>query len=165
MREELKLETEYYREAAGPLDQRALYNERIGIEALAQKYDLFESNSKGKMVRYTPSSNLERITSFATKHLESKVRGIVAMADTFKGLTTDQSEIIATLFACWNDFLIRKHSPTDDEIATEFLLNWHTKKSRFSRARLFKALAWMREQNVVPRGVGKVTNAKPTHSN
>src|SRR5262249_5795401 len=37
----LALEAEYAREAAGPLDQRSLYNQRIGIEALGQKYRFF----------------------------------------------------------------------------------------------------------------------------
>ena len=151
--EGLNLETEYYREAAGPLDQRALYNERFGIEALAQKYDLFWSETKGKMVRYKPAANFEKIPSFAARHLGAKAKNVAALANVFEGLTTDQSEIVATLYACWNDFLLQKHSPTDEEIVTEFLLHWHTKKSRFSRARLAKALSWMRDHGIVLGGM------------
>jgi hypothetical protein len=158
--ETLNLETEYYREAAGPLDQRALYNDRFGIEALARKHNLFAPAQRGKMVRYTPSSALSRIQNFAERHLAERVHAIVGMTDKLRALTTDQSEIIATLYACWNDFLIRKRSPTDDEIISEFLLHWHFKKARFSRARLNKALAWMRDNGLVPRGSGKLTSIK-----
>jgi hypothetical protein len=161
--EQLNLETEYYREAAGPLDQRALYNERFSIETLAQKHHLFHPESKGKMVRYKPLSGLEKLEPFAEKYLGDKVDRIRNIAHAFKSLTTDQSEIIATLYACWNDFLARKRAPTDDEIMSEFLLHWHTKKSRFSRDRLSKALAWMRKQGLVPKGVGKLTNTKALH--
>ncbi len=48
----LSLDAEYYREAAGPLDPRALYNDRIGIESLARKYDIFSPEAHGKMIRY-----------------------------------------------------------------------------------------------------------------
>jgi hypothetical protein len=158
--EGLGLETEYYREAAGPLDQRALYNEALGIEAFAQRHQIFSPALSGKMVRYQPAPDLSLIQKFAAKHLGAKVQGINAIAESFEGLTTDQSEIIATLYACWNDFLIRKHKPTDEEIVTEFLLHWHPKKSRFSRSRLTKALAWMRERGWVPKGKGKLTSTK-----
>jgi hypothetical protein len=161
VREDLALETEYVKEAAGPLDQRSLYNPRIGVEALAQKYGLFQPVPSGKMIRYKPLDRLRNVNDFAAKHLGSKSRKITKMAVLFKGLTTDQSEIIATLFACWNDFLIQKHSPTDDEIITECVQHWHPKKARFSRARLGKALAWMREHDLVPSGRGKVTRDKP----
>ena len=158
--EELDLQTEYYREAAGPLDQRALYNDRFGIEALARKYDLFTTEQQGKMFRYTPSLTPDEFQRLTERYLGNHVTAIAAIADKLRGLTTDQSEIVATLYACWNDFLIRKRAPTDDEIVSEFLLHWHSKKSRFSRARLNKALVWMKENDLVPKGRGKLTNTK-----
>ena len=161
--EGLNLQTEYYREAAGPLDQRALYNERFGIEALAQKHHLFDVAPKGKMIRYEPSSNFDKIQEFAAKHLGAKATNVIALAQAFEGLTTDQSEIVATLYACWNDFLIQKRAPTDDEIITEFLLHWHSRKARFSRTRLSKGLAWMRNHGIVPQGLGKLTSTKVTN--
>jgi hypothetical protein len=63
-------------------------------------------------------------------------------------------------YACWNDLLIQKRSPTDEEIVTEFLHHWHPKKLRFSRGRLIKALAWMRAEGWVPKGTGKLTSTK-----
>jgi len=158
--EGLSLDTEYVREAAGPLDQRAFYNEMVGIEALARKYKLFEPEQTGRMVRYTPASGLAQIHQFARQHLEAKVERIDALAKIFKNLTTDQSEIIATLYACWNDFLLRDHKPTDEEVITEFLLHWHPKKARFPRSRLTRALSWMRTHGVVPSGTGRLTNSK-----
>ena len=107
-----------------------------------------------------PCANFERVELFARKYLGNAIEEIQKMAQAFEGLTTDQSEIIATLYACWNDFLVRKRKPNDDEIMSEFLLHWHAKKSRFSRARLGKGLAWMRKQGLVPKGTGKLTNTK-----
>jgi hypothetical protein len=112
------------------------------------------------MVTYRPSSNLEKVNLFATKYLGEKTKDVAAIAHAFRDLTTEQSEIIATLYACWNDLLIQKRSPTDEEIVTEFLHHWHPKKLRFSRGRLIKALAWMRAEGWVPKGTGKLTSTK-----
>jgi hypothetical protein len=163
--EDLGLETHYAREAAGPLDQRALYNQRIGIEALAQKYRFFQPEISGKMVRYQPLEALKHVDRFSAKHLGAKVERIRVIASALKHLTTEQSEIIATLFACWNDFLIHNHSPTDDEIITEFLLHWHVKKGRFSRGRLKKALSWMQSHARTPSGRGNLTSVKESGIN
>jgi hypothetical protein len=162
---DLDLEMDYAREVAGPLDQRALYNPRVGIEALAQKFDFFRSETNGNMVKYRPLEGLAQIDRFSTKHLGPKAAEIRKLAAALRPMSTDQSEIIATLFACWNDFLLQRHLPTDDEIVTEFLHHWHSKKGRFSRGRLKKALAWMREHNIVPAGHGRVTSIKPAAIN
>jgi hypothetical protein len=47
---------------------------------------------------------------------------------------------------------------TDDFILREFLKNWHPKKTKFSRARLVKALAWMRDYGILPKGLGAHTS-------
>lgn len=154
------LETNYFREAAGPLDQRALYNENFGIEAMGRKYRLFETSATNNMLTYAPSTNMKLIREFSEKHLGNKAKGVIEIAKLFKGLTTDQSEIVATLYACWNDMLLQKRAPSDDDIINEFLHHWHPKKSRFSRARLSKAIAWMRDKRLVPSGKGRPTTRK-----
>jgi hypothetical protein len=155
----LDLKTEYFRAAAGPLDQRALYNEKIGIESLAQKYSLFSAKRQGNMIRYNPGRRLEQVVNEASVHLNGKVDGVKRIANLFRNLNTDQSEIIATLYACWNDFLLQRRKPTDEEIANEFLEKWHPKKTRFPRSRLLKGLLWMRDNDLIPSGIGTRTSA------
>lgn len=65
----IPLLTEYAREAAGPLDQRALYNQRVGIESLAAKYGLFQSVTRQRSIRYEPLENLVNVRSFAEVQL------------------------------------------------------------------------------------------------
>lgn len=161
VREQLDLGTQYYREAAGPLDQRALYNDRVGIEALGQKYQLFATEQKGVMVRYKSLENLELASDFIDRHLKERTKAVRGLAEVFRPLDTDQTEIVATLFACWNDLLLRNRTVSDEQIMREFLLHWHPKKSRFTQARLNKALAWMKKQKIVPKGQGNPTASKP----
>jgi hypothetical protein len=153
----LQLRTSYVREAAGPLDARALYNEEIGIEALARKHHLFQPRPHGRMIRYEPLAALRALDPFAARQLgeaEAEVRRIASIC---RGLDTGQSEIVATLYACWNDLLAGGRPAGDLDIIEEFRERWHEEKKRFARDRLAKALAWMREHDLVPSG-----NARPT---
>jgi len=156
----LQLQTDYVREAAGPLDHRALYNERVGVEALATEHRVFTPKRRGRMVRYEPLAKLDGIDAFARGHLEDETEDVLHVVNVCRELTTDQAEIVATLFACWNDLLIRKEADTEELIVGEFLGHWHPKKARFSRQRLRKALQWMREHDLVPTGRGPLTSKK-----
>ncbi|MBT2185548.1 hypothetical protein [Sphingobium nicotianae] len=150
--ENLGLETEYLREAAGPLDQRALYNKKFGVEALGQKHQLFRSVNRGRMVRYEPLPKLDKIDAFAREQLGEKLDKIDRIIDLMRPLTTDQAEIVATLYACWNDLIGEGAQPSDCLIIDDFHRNWHPKKARFSDARLGSALDWMRQHDLVPTG-------------
>jgi hypothetical protein len=155
----LQLKTDYAREAAGPLDQRALYHERVGVESLAAQLQVFKTKHCGRMVRYEPLAMLDAIVAFAREHLGDKMDDVIRVIDTCRGLTTDQAEIIATLHACWNDLLIRKEPVTVEAIIGEFLSCWHPKKTRFSRDRLRRAIEWMKSHDLVPAGTGSLTSA------
>ncbi len=157
------LETKYIREAAGPLDQRLLYNEKIGIEALGNEYDYFYANkrpgSKGQ-IQYKPGPNLKNLAGQARKLFGHDYFKITNVIDLLRPLDTAQCEIVATLYACWNDLLLSKKQSKDLDIINEFRNKWHMKKKRFSENRLQKALSWMKDNGLVPTGNGKHTSEK-----
>ncbi|MNR41809.1 hypothetical protein D3C85_1602470 [compost metagenome] len=76
-------------------------------------------------------------------------RLIYALADK----KTEEVEIIATLFAVWNDFLIDGAQPTDAQIISDVRENWHERKARFTPAELGRWLDWLRRENMIPRGL------------
>ncbi len=75
-------------------------------------------------------------------------------------MKTEQAEIVATLYAAWNDMLIAGKSPEDQEIICEVRENWHECKKRFTENRLQTALDWMREKGLVPKGLGVRTRVR-----
>ncbi len=70
-------------------------------------------------------------------------------------LETRRAEIVATLFAGWNNLLLDGKQPTDEEIVYESRENWHPVKLKIERERFFNALDWMRRKSVVPSGKGR----------
>ena len=66
----------------------------------------------------------------------NKTKEIEKVIGLFKNLDTEQSEIVATLFACWNDLLIeREENITDKKIIYEARNHWHLSKQRFGNWR------------------------------
>jgi type II restriction/modification system DNA methylase subunit YeeA len=153
----LDLDTQYYREAAGPLDIRALYHRRTGIEALAVQNNYIVVSQAGAKVKYRRGSRITAGMEMAKEILGSHRKPLNKMIDLFRPLDTRQCEIVATLYACWNDVLIERRNATDEVIVAEFLESWHERKRRFPKARLLKALKWMRTHGLVPIGNGTHT--------
>jgi len=164
--EQLELQTNYIREAAGPLDPRALYNHKIGIEPLGHKYGYFNTITDGTgFIRYKPGLNINLATRRAKELMPECFEKLDNLFELFKGLDTQRSELVATLFACWNDILLKDKIDLDDTIINDFLSNWHERKTRFSKARLLKELNWMKENGIVPTGKGRLTTFKSLQEN
>lgn len=156
----LDLRMSWMREAAGPLDARAVYHQEVGFEALAARADLFSGREVGGKVRYSAGAALQASRAWIHRQLglqKGEVDRIVAL---LSPLDTDQCEILATLYACWNDLLLKGRSIEDDKIISDFRESWHARKARFSRARLVKALDWMRANGLTPSGRGTRTRER-----
>lgn len=157
---DLGLKTNYFRQAAGPLDPRAIYNDKVGLIPLGTRHGYFETIKDGPLTKFLPRQNFQSLIRKADELLGSKVPAILETERKLAALDTQQSEIIATLYACWNDLLLDAKDFSDDVIVREFLKNWHPKKTQFPKARLLKALKWMRAEDIEPRGVGQRTSTK-----
>ena len=132
------LKTTYCKEAAGPLDQRALYNRKWGIEFMAEKEKIFKakesfikkSNRKYKQVKYIPLDCFKKYISDSRKLFSNKdeetINRIIRLLSNFDLV---RCEIIATLYACWNDLIIKKKSFKDEDIIKAFF-SWSSKKRK-----------------------------------
>ena len=169
---QLSLKTEYYREAYGPLDQRTLYNDKWGILPLAQKYGYFtnrrrvfgkDKNGKDKAIdEIDAGKNLKEGLSFIKDALGERSKEISKFIEQFKKLDTDQTELVATVYAAWNDLLIGKKEPTADAVTKEVLERWHpSKKEKFDATKVANCMKWIQKQGFTPKGTGKRTQTKP----
>lgn len=148
----LNLDTSYQRQAAGPLDADALYNAETGLEALAVKHSYVTVEKVGRRIRYHRGADLGKAMEAARATLGTARVAINRLIDRFRKLDTDQCEIVATLYACWNDRILDGRGTSEAEIVAEFRDAWHEKKRRFAQSRLLAALAWMRNNGLVPSG-------------
>jgi len=87
-------------------------------------------------------------------HVEEQIDQIVRQ---FRKFDTEQAEIVATLYAAWNDLLILDEPHEDDDIIREVLTNWHPRKQDINEETWRDALQWMQTEGLVPTGYGEPT--------
>lgn len=143
----IDIDSHYHRDAAGPYDNRALRS----IDSQMKKQKWFEAKKENKGYRYIPMQNRSGHKKYFEKYYADVMPMFENVIDTFRSSTTEQCEIVATLYSAWNDLQQSHRSFTDDEILNEVLNNWHESKKRISRSRWQTELEWMRANGFVPK--------------
>ena len=149
---QIPLKGEYKRSAAGPLDS-SIYK----MEGIMKRNQWFEVIKTGSMFKYKSLKNPNGHKPYFDKYWKGYTGKLNNLLSLVKKFTTEQSEIVDTIYAVWNDFLLEGKNPLDSEIIHEVKNNWHESKKRFSDNQLQKAVYWMKGENLVPKGYGPKT--------
>ncbi|MFJ5536821.1 restriction endonuclease subunit S [Vreelandella titanicae] len=70
-------------------------------------------------------------------------------------LNTAETEILATVYAAWNNLLLEGIEPTEIAIIHEARENWHADKLKYSEEQFRNAISQLRQNGLVPQGRGK----------
>lgn len=145
------------RQAAGPYDPEIetleLSGTRNGWFTVTEK-SLSSGRSK---YEYFVKHRLKAKAAEAISVLGERKAEFDRLLSLFAEKSTEEAEIIATLFAAWNDLLIDGMSPSGGDIIREVRENWHPQKERFSASLLQQWLDWMRRNRLIPKGCGPRT--------
>jgi type I restriction enzyme, S subunit len=121
--------------------------------------------TKSKWYKFEGYGNLQKIVAgdnhikaqkdygYLSDNEKAKVKDLLT---SFKNWGYGEAEIISTLYAAWNNRIIKGEEITDDLLKQDFL-QWDPQKTQYS-SRLDQALSWMRSNNLVPDGWGKEIN-------
>lgn len=139
----------YLRKAAGPLDRKALHS----IDSQLRSQHWFDARKEGERYTYVPLAKRGGHKAYFDRYYTSISAKLSGIIETFRALDTERCEIVATLYAAWNDLLRDKSAVSDDRIVQEVLNHWHEAKQRIPEDRWRKALGWMREKGFVPQKV------------
>lgn len=144
--------------AAGPAD----FNHLTKVEHRARMKNWFTVQKRGeqpgyKYIKGKSFDYLLKNTSSQLGDIESEVDEII---NKFLPLDTHQSEVVATVYAAWNDLLLEGKNPTDDEIIQEARENWTPEKLKIEKIKFKKSIDWLRRNDLFPKGWGKLTISK-----
>ena len=157
------LDGHYRRQAAGPLDSWVYRFEEDAAREGWFTVEETKTRDGHKKIVYRKGAGLDAKASVALAALPQAQRDeLDRVLALLGGKPTEEVEIIATLFAVWNDSLIDGHSPSDENIVTGFREHWHEKKQKFAAKSLHVWLDWMRRNGLVPTGRGPRTQQHPT---
>lgn len=146
------------KDAAGPNDFPHLKK----VESRAQKANWFlmKKDRASGAYNFKPGRNFENLHDKVKKALGEHQAKVESLLIKLKPLNTQQTEIVATLYAAWNNLLLLGKKPDDEEIVFEARENWHPAKLEIERWRFFKGLEWMRGNELIPAGTGKLVKSK-----
>lgn len=147
------LDRHAYKEAAGPYDPSA----RRSVERIFRQQKWFNPEKQDRRVVYQPLEATGGHSQYFDRYFGTHKTEIQRIIDLLRRLTTQQCEIVATLYAVWNDFLIDGRQPSDDEIVHGVLTNWTDSKRQIPEEKWRAALPWMRQRNLIPVGRGEKT--------
>lgn len=156
----LNLGNEYIRNTAGPDDQRMM-------NYIDQKFKQFrhvniieEKLQDGRThYSYTPTALIEDVEIAYERYPQDVREQIDALLDKLNSMDLAGAEILSTLYAVWNNRIIKGEQITDDLLISDFYA-WSEHKAEFEEARVRKALDDIRIQNIIPTGWGQYIDKK-----
>jgi type I restriction enzyme S subunit len=151
-----ELQTNYLRAAAGPFDNKMVRS----VEKQMAGCKWYMAKQEGNYTHYVPMEKAGGHEQYFGRYWSGYSAALTDLIELLRPMKTRQAEMIATLYAAWNDFLINGKIPTDKEIVEEVLTNWHQVKQEIPEKDWYKNLAFMREKGLVPRGYGTATHGR-----
>lgn len=145
----------YIRNTAGPDDQSFMNQ----IDLKFKQYHHVEVFPKitldgKKHYVYRPTEDIHILEKVYDGYPEITRQKIDFILSKMTSWDLAQSEIISTLYAVWNNRLI-KNQPISDELLLADFYKWSEHKSEYSSAKVLKMLDYMRKENIIPIGWGK----------
>lgn len=149
----LDFNSQYIKKAAGPYDENLIREIEQKLSQM-QFYQIQQDKKDNRRVHYTRLGCTDELDSLFATHFANEKGVVDGLLAKFKNSTWDQCEIIATLYAVWNNRIIQNELINDALLKQDFL-SWDKNKAKY-KDRLDAALDWMRNNGIVPNGYGKL---------
>ena len=140
----------YYRQAAGPYDNRALRS----IDSQMKKQQWYAAQKVDKRYWYVPLAKAGGHKTYFDRYFADVEDEFTKVIEMLRKADSEQSEIVATLYSAWENLLGSGEQVMEDRIIEEVLHHWHPSKQRIDEGRWRRALGWMKEKGLVPRMTG-----------
>lgn len=147
----------YYQQAAGPYDNA--FTIQYFKQVINAKW--FNRSKKGRQYAFSAGQQHQKSLNTYSYFTDEELNRVKEIINYFKRYDYEQPEIVSTLYAIWNNHIIRQEQITDDLLIHDFY-NWDEQKKKYDRSRLEKALKWMRDKSFIPDGWGKAIEKAKT---
>ena len=157
---QLNLGNEYIRNTAGPDDQQLMNYIDQKFRQYRHVNKVCEKLPDGKThYSYTPTPMIQDVEMAYEKYPKELREQVDALIDKLNTMDLAGAEILSTLYAVWNNRIIKQEQITDDLLIADFYA-WSTHKADFEEARVRKVLNYMRSEGITPTGWDKYIDKK-----
>jgi type I restriction enzyme S subunit len=157
---QLDLGGEYIRNITGP-DNQLLMNH---IDSKFRQYQHVRIEVKNddrgrKYYNYIPTNSITEVEQAFECYSSEKQKTINNLLHKIKKMDLARAEIVSTLYAVWNNRII-KRQPINDDLLLEDFYDWSAHKSDFCPDLVLRGLNYMRQEDIIPIGWGKYIDKK-----
>ena len=144
---EADLKLNYYYQAAGPYDNKFMHT--IYNDFRKQKW--FDCQNR----QFVPLEKQGKIDEYYRGYFAPVQQQLKKIFDLLYQTTEAEAEVIATLYAVWNNRIIEKRTASDEELIQDFY-KWSDRKLRYTEGQILVGLQWLKEYDMTPRGFGRL---------
>jgi type I restriction enzyme S subunit len=142
--------TFYTKQTAGPFDSRFMYSIRKEFERLKWFNVTKKREGKYEKVKFAPMSEIETYKTYYQKYFRETDDGIQFLIQTFRTTYTREVELVATIFACWEE-TISEQNVLSDHLIINKVYNWAKEKEKFQPSEISRQLRKMQELGIYPK--------------
>lgn len=147
---DLRTHGNYLKQVAGPFDHKFMHT--IHNEFEKQRWFDAEKQMENGYTkwRYSPLEKVLEYKKYYNSYfgeIDEKIQKIITI---FLNRTTRETELVATIFSCWQEVLQEK-SFFSNEIIISKVYSWAKEKEKFSRREIVEKIGWMRGKGIFPR--------------
>jgi len=150
---QLEFDTRYIKQVAGPFDKDFFFP----LIEEAKINNWFYEKPKRKVTFFEPGSNIASLTDNYYGYFKDKDDKIQFVLNLLRDKDTFQCELISTIYAIWNNYLIKREDISSDQLIAE-VYDWSESKVKFSAGDIIEMWEWMKSVDLVPSGFGKLIN-------
>ena len=150
----------YIRNTAGPDDQALMKHIDSKFRQFRHVRIEETNNGKGgKHYNYIPTTMIADIEHAFERYPAETQASMNSLLDKILTMDLARAEIVSTLYAVWNNRIIKSQPISDDLLLGDFY-SWSAHKADFDRNLVLRALNYMQRENIVPIGWGKYIDKK-----
>ncbi|TSD66305.1 hypothetical protein FFF34_002570 [Inquilinus sp. KBS0705] len=141
----MNLPVNFLRQAMGPYDPKLQRYLDVELEKKAWfKYD------ETQTLKYQPLVNAGSHKLAFKAQFGDQVESIYHLIQLFENTNSASIEIVATLFACWEEMILKNQLVNDTALLSKFY-DWSEFKRNYSAEQVKSALRWMESNGIVPQ--------------
>ena len=158
---QLDFGNDYIRNTAGPDDQ-AMMN-HIDSKFKQYRHVRIEAKKENGKTRYNyiPTAMIDELEQVYETYPQTIRHAVDSLINKIKKMDLARAEIVSTLYAVWNNRII-KGEPISDDLLLEDFYAWSKHKLDFSPDQVLCELNYMRKEEIIPIGWGKYIDNKQT---
>jgi len=148
----INFDSNYIKKVAGPYDDVLIKSIEADFNRM-RFFNVVQDKTDNKRVRYTALKGANELESLFLENFADESLRINNTLLKFRPLSWGECELIATLYAVWNNRII-KNEPITDELLYSDFMTWDKQKSKYHSV-FHKWLFWMKDERIIPDGWGK----------